>query len=138
MPHFKKDFDPGTVWDSWSSNQHLWWKYYHENQDHFYDMSDWPPWAKQAIMKWHKNDSEMYNLMYFFIGNGLSPVRAFNWVMAGDVYVKDGVWTLRLGKQYSAKEIVAAERVMKKAEMGELLTGKKDVYDMVVRRVVKM
>jgi len=52
--------------------------------------------------------------------------------------VKDGVWTLRLGQQYTPKEVADADKVAQKAVDGELLTGKKLVYDMILGRPVKM
>lgn len=124
--------------DDWGPDQHLWWKFFSENQDSFFKLDDWPEWVKALMMKWHKSDSNMYNLMYFFVGNGLAPHIAFRWVMGGQMEVRNGVWTMHIGKQYKASEIYDAERVLDKAKAGELLTGKKRVFDMNSRRVVWM
>lgn len=101
-------------------------------------MDMWPDWAKRTMMLWHKNDSQMYNLMYFLIGNGVPPWRARRWTLGGHMEVKDGIWTLRLGQQYTPKEVADADKVAQKAVDGELLRGNKMVYDVILGRPVKM
>jgi len=48
------------------------WQYLNK-QDKFFKISEWPQWAQVNMVRPHKSDSQMYNLAYFLIGNGLDP-----------------------------------------------------------------
>lgn len=92
-------------------------------------------------MKWHKNDSQMYNLMYFFIANGLDPGSAGRWTLTGEVRsYQNGGYMVMLDdapKQYKRKELEDMRRVQRKAQEGKLLTGRKMVFSMLAGRVIQ-
>lgn len=49
--------------------------------DVFYPSAMWPTWARHMLFKRHKNYHERYTLWLFFVGNGLDPEIARDWIM---------------------------------------------------------
>ena len=86
------------------------------------------------MMLIHKNDSQMYNLIYFFVGNGLDVRTAANWIQVADIV--NG--SFAFSAAYSKKEKLDIQRVVEKGLRGELLTGKKVVFDMILGRPTEM
>lgn len=126
------------VGETWGPDQHLWWNYW-MTQDYFWSIDQWPDWAQRDAMRWHKNDSQMYNLMYFFVANGLPPLIAGRWTLTGHVKSLGNGKLAMLDDapaQYKQKELYDLQRVITKAEAGELLSGKKQVFSMVEGRVL--
>lgn len=119
---------------TWKKEQHRIWHYLDKTQDSFWRIRYWPCWAQHAITLAHKNDSQMYNLFYFLIGNGLWPHTAKDWIMMWDV--QNGY--PQLSPLYKTKELQDMVRVLVKEEAGELFTGRKTVFDMNLGRPVKM
>jgi len=111
-----------------------WWQYL-DRQDIFWKISLWPVWAQTDILLPHKNDSEMYNLFFFLNANGLLPGLCKQWIMGMDY---DWATKRQIDGVYSPKEILDMNKVMVKAYQGTLLEGKKQVYDMLLRRPVNM
>ncbi len=108
--------------------------YYEVTQDIFWKWSLWPQWTKQLILLDHKSDSQMFNLTFFFLANGLPPALTKIWVTAGDV--RDHVPLLGTG--YSPKEHQDLRRVLMKYQNGTLFKGDKKVFDMILGRPVLM
>ncbi len=107
--------------------------YFNKGQDYWFNYHLWPIWAQQLILLEHKSDSQMFNLMFFFLGNGLAPGTSKNWVMASD-YVKDDF----LYGPYTKKEIQDIDRIIIKAANNQLFKGLKKVYDMIQQRPIYM
>jgi len=57
-----------------------------EEGDLFFPLRQWPPIAKEYMLKLHKNRNERYYLMRFLVYNGLSPTVASNWIMREGTY----------------------------------------------------
>ena len=51
------------------------------NGDVFYPLSSWPSWASRTFWKKPMTDEECFKMMLFFIGNGLEPRLAAEWVI---------------------------------------------------------
>lgn len=115
----------------WTDQQLRVWNYL-EKQDLFYPVNAWPPWAQAAAVNLHKNDTAMYNLMFFLIGNGLDPHHAMRFTLMGDARPNP-----ILGN-YHSKRFQDAQRIVTKAKAGELFQGKKNVFDMILGRPIKM
>ena len=109
----------------WTSSQHRLWFFLNTKQDSFFPAKFWPAWAQELIVLAHKSDSQMYNLMFFFLANGVYPPTAKRWVRSADY--KDG--ELRNGV-YKDKELADMSRVVIRAARGDLFTGEKKVWSM--------
>ncbi len=81
----------------------------------------------------HKNDSQMYNLMFFLLANGLYPPTALQWT-----FMADTAQGVPVKGVYKLKEINDAARVIQKHDSGDLYTGKKKVFDMFQQRPILM
>ncbi len=110
------------------------WYYLNKTQDVFWPISKWPEWVQHIALLEHKNDSQMYNLMFFYLANGLPAYVARHWTMAAEIK-PPGV--LVFGP-YSKKEEEDIRRVIIKHNNGLLYTGKKKVFDMIEGRPVLM
>jgi hypothetical protein len=51
-------------------------------QDLFWPLYKWPSWARDAILKEHKNNRDRYALFVFLTLNGLPPDIAGHWVLS--------------------------------------------------------
>lgn len=60
-----------------------------EEADVFFPMRQWPPWARQAFVKEHKNRDERFKLATFFWKNGMMAHQALAWVMWHGGYDRD-------------------------------------------------
>jgi len=110
------------------------WQYLNR-QDTFFHVQHWPLWAQRLILLPHKNDNQMFNLFYFLHGNGLSPGFCKAWIMAYDY---DWAKKALIEGTYTKKEVLDINKLMVKAYQGELLNGKKRVYDLIDGRPVNM
>lgn len=129
-------------------SQHMVWAAL-SRQD-WWPIDQWPEWAQLQAVNLNKDDSKMYNFMYFLISNGLDPVRAARWTLAtggrriGDAWDVVSDWPYgavepilrwnRDGSRYHAKRIRDTARVVGKALAGTLLKDDKRVYDMTAAR----
>ncbi len=103
--------------------------FFEKTQDSWWKLSKWPLWAQTLILLTHKSDSQMYNLMFLFLANGLPPEVARQWATAMDAH--SGILT---SGPYSQKEEQDILRVLIKHANGTLYTGKKKVMNMVSGR----
>jgi hypothetical protein len=120
---------------SWKKYQLRIWDYLDRIQDSFWKIRYWPCWAQHAITFQHKNNSQMYNLFYFLIGNGLYPTIAQNWITMWDVDQYDNPV---MSPFYKPSELYDIGRVVAQAEDGTLFKGNKRVFDMHLCRPVMM
>jgi hypothetical protein len=118
----------------WTRQQHKIWYYLDKTQDSFWRIRYWPCWAQHAITLPHKNDSQMYNLFYFLIGNGLYQYTADEWIKMWDV--ENGL--PQQSPLYKTKELQDMVRIHVKHDNGDLFTGRKTVFDMHLGRPMKM
>ena len=115
----------------WTREQHKIWHYLNTKQDSFYQVRFWPPWAQQNITFPHKNDSQMYNLFYFLLWNGVYPLTAMKWITMADVRNGEPVKGV-----YSNKELMDMDRVLVRHANGQLYLKSKKVFDMVANKPV--
>lgn len=59
--------------------------YLEKTQDLFYPFTQWPRWARMAILRKHKGNHERYTLFTFLALNGLHPEYAAQWIQAVDI-----------------------------------------------------
>ncbi len=104
-----------------------------KRQDSFWPISQWPAWAQQLFLIQHKNDSQVYNLMFFLLANGLVPFMALKWALMADTRNGEPV----MGT-YSNKELNDAARITQRHISGDLYQGKKKVFDMYQGRPILM
>ncbi len=116
-----------------SVKQHKVWYFLDHVQDSFWPISQWPQWTQFIAMIPHKNDSQVFNLMFFLLANGLYPQKAMQWALMADThqaYPVKGV--------YSMKEVNDAARILQRHASGDLYQKKKKVYDMISGRPILM
>lgn len=106
---------------------------YWSDQDVFWRFSDWPMWARQAMLLQHKVHDLRYNLVYFFVGNGMYPEEAIAWIK-----MRDAVAGVTQVYNYDSAARDDFDSLQGRAAGGELFTGKKLVFDMRLGRPVLM
>lgn len=52
----------------------------------FYPMNMWPQWAVRLYLLAHKDRVQRFSLWLFFVGNGLEPNIARQWILSGGGY----------------------------------------------------
>lgn len=70
---------------------------YFRHQDYMRPFFDWPVDIQKIAIKPHKFDNQRFRFMIFLIGNGLDPVRAIEWTLAGGTRIQDSVRVLTPG-----------------------------------------
>lgn len=122
----------------WQDDQHRLWNYFETVQEVIAPIHSWPEWAQVQAVNLHKNDSQMYNFMYFLIINGVSPSQAVGWTLANTVRGMKSPYVVLnppVGyARYTQKEYEDCLRVKKKAEEGKLISKSKRVYDLIKGR----
>lgn len=106
---------------------------YYQRQDTFFQYKFWPEWVQVDILEFHKQNKARWNLMYYFLANGLEGDTARKWVMAYDCI--DG--TLMRG-DYDYNACADFSGLIRKYKEGKLFKGNKLMYDMIECKVVIM
>lgn len=101
-------------------------------EDRFWPCIDWPKWAQTAFLTEHKSYRDRFNLMFFFLSNGLDPHISLEMVLSCD-YI-NGVW---IQGKYDAHTIKDTESLIAKHYNGTLYTGNKSMMNMISGKVEK-
>jgi len=104
------------------------WKYLNLTQDDFYRIHEWPKWARDTALD-RKSNNDRFQLFYFLVGNGLSPMVAGRWVRILDV---DPAGIEVLDEREKALRHV--DQMKMAVSDRRFLTGQKMVFNMHTRR----
>lgn len=100
---------------------------YLNNNDLFFRYDVWPEWAQERILLPHKDDKIRFQLLLFFLCNGLDPDMAIRFTMAVD-YVGGHL----IPGIYTAKQIEKMERICKRFEEGHLPPEGMRIWDCIL------
>ncbi len=93
----------------------------------------WPAWAREAILLEHKPRSQRFNLFYFFVGNGLEPSLAVDWIRSKDAHGDYTEWEI-----YDKSALDDLKGMVKRVKDGTFFSGEKHVFDLFENKVVLM
>jgi len=121
------------------------WNYFNTKQDWFFPIREWPTWVQRIALKEYKGNRDRFAMYFFLVSNGLEPKKAIFWISSKDVNPKPLImngeqiypagWLER--GDYDAKGHRHFAQLRKQAETDSLFDGKKLVFDMTKRRIIR-
>jgi len=96
-----------------------------KSSDEFFDIEEWPRWARVSFLEPHHKRNERYNLFLFFWRNGLRAETAERWIMFHHNY-----------RQY-AYDKNALEDIRGLRKLAELSSAFPDNVPLKIRRMQK-
>ena len=105
------------------------WNYFNQ-QDDFWPIREWPPWAQEQALMFHKTYHPRYQLFRFLVFNGLNPTTAAGWIYISDIS-KTGV---PLAGIYDKSAVSQINGQIQQAKNGTLWKNTNRIYDMITGR----
>lgn len=113
------------------------WNYLNRQDDIFWPIRLWPIWVQRIALKDHKGNRDRFAMFFFLVSNGLDPKRAVFWIKGHDVGSKGDNKGFLLSGDYDTHEYRHFLQMEKQVTDGTLFKGRKLVFDMTKRRIVR-
>jgi len=102
------------------------WNYFNQ-QDDFWAIRKWPPWAQQDMLAFHKTYDQRYHLMRFLCFNGMNPRSAAAWIYISDISSTG----IPLAGIYDASAVSQITGMIGQATKGTLWKSYHRIFDMI-------
>jgi len=102
---------------------------YFNKQDIFWPIREWPPWAQEDMLRFHKNYDQRYHLMRFLCFNGMNPREAAAWIYISDISSTG----TPLAGIYDASAVSQITGMIGQAARGTLWKAHHRIFDMITR-----